>query len=87
MEQEYQRQPKSELQDQIYKASKESFNNLVKLCTKPICRRRIILEFFDETPSFSKKDGCKNCDFCTNPQKVEQLIKRATSSTKNSFNV
>ena len=74
MSQEYERQTKTPQSKLIHESNKASFQSLVNMCEKPKCRRRTILEFFAEKPSFTQ--GCGNCDFCTNPQKVTKLIKQ-----------
>merc|ERR1711939_962819 len=87
MQQEHNRNSKNELQEQIYKSTKKSFGNLVKMCEKAACRRRTILQFFAENPAFSVEEGCKNCDYCTNPERVEKLVKRVLSSTRERYNL
>ena len=68
--------------DPVYEATKASFQSLVDMCSLATCRRRRILEFFAEKPSFTKEEGCKNCDYCSNPDAVRRLVNQNTSSTR-----
>ena len=68
--------------DRVYEATQASFQSLVDMCAKAKCRRRAILVFFDEKPSFSEAKGCGNCDYCSNPEKVKRLINQFTGSTR-----
>jgi superfamily II DNA helicase RecQ len=61
------------------KGSKASFEALVQFCEEAACRRRRILLFFDEQPSFSEQQGCANCDYCQDPKRVKAAIRIVTS--------
>jgi hypothetical protein len=49
---------------------------MINYCTMPRCRRKHVLEHFGE--DFDSKTQCnKTCDFCINPEKVENETKAA----------
>jgi superfamily II DNA helicase RecQ len=68
--------------DAIFQSSKDSFHSLVNMCEKPQCRRKVILQFFDET---LPPRGCQNCDYCSDPEKVAQSIKKISGSTQGRY--
>jgi len=68
------------------KGSKASFQALVEFCERPACRRRRILVFFDEQPSFSEQTGCANCDYCIDPKRVQAAIRIITGANRKFFN-
>lgn len=55
-----------------------SFNKMAEYCSTQCCRRKMILQYFDELPEFPET-GCSNCDFCTNPKKVEQEMQQGSN--------
>lgn len=49
---------------------------MINYCTQPRCRRKHVLEHFGE--DFDSKTQCnKTCDYCINPEKVENETKAA----------
>ncbi len=69
--------------------NRENLNKIVKFSTVNVCRRKQILEYFDE----DYNDNCNNCDICTTPEnKVEatvdaQKVLSAIIRTNQSFGI
>lgn len=54
----------SEAEDRHKWALHHKLNAMVGYCETAECRRRVLLNYFGDTPA---KDGCGNCDTCLNP--------------------
>lgn len=49
------------------KEQKSKLSEMVKFCTSTTCRKKTLLNYFNEAPSFN---SCKSCDNCLNTNKI-----------------
>jgi ATP-dependent DNA helicase RecQ len=52
--------------DGLTSIKEDRLNKMINYATSNQCRRRIILEYFDDPDSQRLKDGCDGCDVCMN---------------------
>ncbi|MFA5777073.1 MAG: RecQ family ATP-dependent DNA helicase [Parcubacteria group bacterium] len=68
--------------EEIKKVINNKYDRLEKMIeysTKPSCRRKMILKYFDDPDYKKHRENCQGCDVCLNWKKSEENIKKSRS--------
>lgn len=67
------------------KRDEQALQEVVEFCTTPHCRRQYVLKHFGEKETDPQTVCQKSCDFCCNPERIEQAIQSAMAVRTMSF--
>jgi superfamily II DNA helicase RecQ len=61
------------------KRKQDALSCVLEYCTKPGCRRQYILKHFGEADTDPETICQKSCDYCIDPQRIEQAVRASES--------
>jgi RecQ zinc-binding len=65
--------------DGSVKRKQDALSCVLEYCTKPGCRRQYILKHFGEADTDPETICQKSCDYCIDPQRIEQAVRASDS--------